>query len=438
MQCQLSASGIITFSYDTNTMQRTAGNALVGISPGNGATVPAASDLSNPGNSPTNTIYQLFDMSGVPAAWDLIGMSVLFVPAGATGYTWVQQFCGTHVEYGAGCYNRTATFYELFPAATFDLSGQTLTMLPAGGGYFVSAAPISSFFTPVAASLGLTDDSLSAPITLPAVFAYPGGSTTSIIVHSNGQVFFGAGAVADYTPTVTNFLGRGPNVGVWNDFNPSAVGSGNVHVDIDSVNSIAYVTWNGVYNFGTTLANTWQVALYLAGSSSPGQVELRFQSLNNTSTLSMVAICGFTPGNGSLDPGSRDLSASVPFTTPPETRALAMSAGPAPTMGSPTTWTVRNVPSSALFTAFVMNFAGLTPPGIDLGFLGAPGCNQLIALGGASTVLLFGQPTVSQTLTLPSGPSWVGFQVYAQGASFVPGANPLGVITSNGVQTTIF
>jgi hypothetical protein len=373
----------------------------------------------------------------VPATWDLIGMSVLFIPTGATGYTWIQQTCGVHQEYGSGCYDRTATFYELFAGSAFDLSGQTLTLLPAGGGYFANTAPISTFFTPLGPSLGLSDDSLSNPIALPAVLPYPGGSTSSITVCSNGRVFLGGGANATFGVTNTQFLTDGPSIGTFFDFNPSA--GGTVVYDWDATNNQAIVTWNGVYAFGTTSPNTWQIVMSLVGSTNPGAVELRWQSFtNNSTTNSGAALVGFTSGNGVPDPGSRDISATVPFTTLPELHALAMSAAPAPTMGSPTTWTIRNIPATASFSAFVMNFAGVTPPGIDLGFLGAPGCNQLIALGGASTVLLFGTPTVSQTLTIPSGPSWVGFRVYAQGASFVPGANPLGVITSNGVQTTIF
>jgi hypothetical protein len=439
MQCQLYSSGMIEFYYDGNTGTHTSGNALIGFSPGANATVPPASDLSVPGTSAVSTIFQLFDISGGTLAWDLTSRAVVFTPTGPTSYVWTQLTCGAmNVSYGAGCYNSAASFYEFFPAATFDLSGQTLTLQPASPGYVVSSAPLSSFFTPVAPSLGLTDDSLSPAITLPAAFPYPGGSTTSIIVHSNGQVFLNAPAVADYDPEVADFLLNGANLGVWNDFNPAAPGSGNIHVDIDAVNLIAYVTWNGVYNFGTTLANTWQVALWLSGSASPGKAEMRFQSFNNTSTLSQVAICGFTPGASANDPGTRDISATVPFVTPGEIHALTLSAAPAPTLGTPVTWTVGNVPATAYFSAHVMNYASIAAPGLDLGYLGAAGCNQLIALGGASSLLIYGAPTATLTITMPTNPSWIGVSVFSQGASFVPGVNPLGVLTSNAIQTTLF
>src|SRR5262249_10971315 len=150
---------------------------------------------------------------------------------------------------------------------------------------------------------------------LPSPLPWAGGSTSSLDIHSNGQVFFNGGGVPDYTATVAEFLTRGASVGAWMDFNPAALGSGGVGFDGDTVAKIAHVTWNGVFAFGTTSPNTWQVAMYLSGSTTPGQIELRFQTVNNNATLAAGCITGYTPGNGALDPGSIDLSVAGPFVT---------------------------------------------------------------------------------------------------------------------------
>src|SRR3990172_11599156 len=101
------------------------------------------------------------------------------------------------------------------------------------------------------------------------------------------------------------------------DFNPAVAGSGQVVVDFDAVNNLCIVTWNGVYAFGTALPQTFQIVMWLAGSTAPGNVEMRFQSLANVATLATNMILAYTPGTTARDPGNRDLSALMPFTSPP-------------------------------------------------------------------------------------------------------------------------
>jgi hypothetical protein len=437
IQMQLYSSGNILFFYDTNVLIRTASAALAGMSPAGGAAVPPASNLSNGGNVTVPTLFETFN--NTTAQCDLTGASLLFVPNGA-GYIWTFIPCSAlNLAYGAGCYNSTRTLYEHFPSSnTFDLSGLTITFTPAGGAYVVTSAPIGAFFAPVAAALALTDDSIAVGNALPSPFPYPGTNTAAVDVHSNGQVFLSGGGVADYTATVAEFLTRGASVGAWMDFNPAAAGSGGVHFDVDAINNVAYVTWNGVYAYGTATPHTMQIALYCNGSVSPGTMELRFQSLANNATLDPNCITGYTPGNNAQDPGNRDLSAVLPVVVPAEARGLLLTAAPGPSLGATVTYTLDRIPLTAILSAHIVSFTQVPAPGVDLGFLGAGGCVQLIGLSGSSNVLMFGSPTATRNLTIPNVAAYAGMVLFSQGATLVVGVNPLGLLTSNAIASYVF
>ena len=437
MQMQLYASGEIVFWYGSNTTMRTTADSLVGLSPGGGAPVPPVSDLSAGGVSPGPTIWQNFDITGGPLLWDLQSRGVIFTPAGP-GYAFTSVACGAGNDaYGSGCYNRPGSAYELFPALGFDLSGQTLTLTPAGSNYLYTTAPLGAFFAPVAPDLGLIDDSVSAPIPLPTAFPCAGGPVTSIVVGSNGRVFLSGAGDTDFDVSAATFLADDPSLGAFYDFDPST--SGTIHCDFDAVNKLAIVTWSGVPGFGSPTLNTWQIVLDLVGSAHPGQIELRFQSLvNDSTTNSSEMLVGYSPGNNALDPGSSDLSATVPFLRlATDILALSLVASPDPTLGTTVTYTIGNIPAAAGVSAHLVSFVGIPAPGTNLGFLGAGGCNQLVGLP-ATSFLLFGSPTASNNITMPASPSFSGFQFYNQGASLVVGVNALGLLTSNGIRSTIF
>jgi hypothetical protein len=129
--------------------------------------------------------------TGVPtsATGGLSGFAVVLkmdysIPAGTALWS----------TYGTGCNNDFISFYEEFPAGTFDLGGTTTTsntilMLPnMQGGHDVVAGP-PAWYTPTSPDLLLGDDAISAVQPLPFTFAYPGGTTTGIVVESNGNVW---------------------------------------------------------------------------------------------------------------------------------------------------------------------------------------------------------------------------------------------------------
>lgn len=79
---------------------------------------------------------------------------------------------------------------------------------------------------------------------------------------------------------------------------------------------------------------------------------------------------------------------------------------------------------------------GPVPLPLDLGFLGAPGCDLLVSID-----LTFGQLTSAigaavQSLPVPSNPALVGNAVHAQWAVFDPPANPFGFVLSDGLRIT--
>ncbi|MBL8734126.1 MAG: hypothetical protein JNN13_17260 [Planctomycetes bacterium] len=80
-------------------------------------------------------------------------------------------------------------------------------------------------------------------------------------------------------------------------------------------------------------------------------------------------------------------------------------------------------------------------PGIDLAFLGAPGCAVYSDLGnGVSTIISnLGLPGfgMSYPLTIPNWPFLLGAQLYGQSAWLDAAANPFGVVTSNGLELVI-
>jgi len=67
--------------------------------------------------------------------------------------------------------------------------------------------------------------------------------------------------------------------------------------------------------------------------------------------------------------------------------------------------------------------------------LGAPGCCLYVNL--EVTFLLAGTGTQSRPLSIANDPSWLGLLIYSQSASFVPGVNPFGAISSNGLALEV-
>jgi hypothetical protein len=144
---------------------------------------------------------------------------------------------------------------------------------------------------------------------LPFTFNFPGGSTTSITLCSNGYVWLDpAQTIADLSGTSAELLSLAPRMAlVWNDLNPTytdpitTLRLGSIHFEVDPVSGDAICTWLNVPQFGTSAApllNTFQLALRANGS-----FEYRFQNITTTN----IVVTGFSEGIGANDPGGSDL-----------------------------------------------------------------------------------------------------------------------------------
>ncbi|MBL8754825.1 MAG: trypsin-like peptidase domain-containing protein [Planctomycetes bacterium] len=333
--------------------------------------------------------------------------------------------------YGTGCYTSYGAYAQTFGAASpFDLGGTASTTVtvnhaPIANGYTVQSGP-NAWFTPVAANLGLTDDSLSAAITLPFTFNFPGGSTTQIRICSNGYVWLnGTSTLADYQPSVTT-LAAGPArlAPLWMDLNPAA--GGTVHYDVEAGNAAVYVTWNGVYQYNTTVANTWQLVL-----RNTGAVEFRYRTIGSTTATSLV---GRSRGVSSVPPNT-DISAAMPFPITVDASGLAFTAVNRPILGTTQTINLTNAPSPATSIGLVVIGFTQVNPGNDLAIIGAAGC--LLYTPATITQTLF--PVTATTpwnLAIPSTPSLANTHLFVQGAVLMPAGsvNPFGLLTSNGID----
>ena len=116
-------------------------------------------------------------------------------------------------EQSANAYQDVSQTFRHFFArkVAFVKFAVAYVVLP-GGATFV---PPSA----TATNLGLGDDSETS-VALSAAFPYPGGSTTSLNVASNGHVSTASNNAAfDYTPTPAEFLAwTNPTWAVWRDF----------------------------------------------------------------------------------------------------------------------------------------------------------------------------------------------------------------------------
>lgn len=346
----------------------------------------------------------------------------------------------TATAYGTGCYNRYASFYEYFAtAAAFDLSNTSFSMLPLGGAGYTVVPGITTFVppSPSATSLTLTDDS-STSVTLPAPFAYDGGVTSSLEVGSNGWVAVAPGNTTTWTPTVASFLSNPATAWYcWRDMNPAAAGSG--QVKFEAIGSIAYVTYDGVYDFdvnGPTAANANTMQFQF--DTATGLVHVVFQTMSPLgSTAANATLVGYSYGGISMDPSSIDISAALAGSlnlvgATAEGPGMSLSPAGRPVLGNSMTLNTANIPNGTAVGANLLGF-GQFNPGIDLSIIGMPGCFQYVTLD-APVIFVVSGTTASMPLSVPNNPALTGMHLFAQSATFTTGFNAFGVLSSNGLD----
>ena len=151
----------------------------------------------------SNTVTQRdFTFSGVGASHGC-NIEIHYTPAATAGY--VQK-------YGDGCYSKPPSWYEFFNVTTtpgtFDISNSGIQCVPNGSSYIVAQGvaaitpPLSTSLTTTTPAVGNNDDGLYAAITLPWSFPYANGSTpgstTQIMIGTNGIVFLSGTATNSF------------------------------------------------------------------------------------------------------------------------------------------------------------------------------------------------------------------------------------------------
>lgn len=436
VQLQLTAAGEFTvWFHPSTTIAQLPHTGVCGVSPG-GVADPGSLDFS--ASFPHNSIAQatLYEEWST-GAFDLAQRTFEFLPNGLGG--WLLQdrpacafVAGAWVPYGAGCPLQSgisgASFYELFTGATLDLSTLEFELTQLGSvGYHVQAAT-GTFFTGYTNVVPMLDDHVVDQI-LPFPFPHPGGVCTTAGFCSNGFVWldnFNNSAPA--APFVPAFLFDGPRISaLWTDLDLTV--GGNAYFDATA--TTAYFTWLNAPDFhNPSLQSTFQVQLH-----SDGRVGLCYQGV--AIGANRPALAGYGLGGATHDPGSIDLSVSVPFTSGTGVLPVTLDwAGAPPVLGNPFPLQVGSLRPTALLGIAVLGFTQFNP-GIPLASIGMPNCSAYASL---DATLGFVMTPPQTALTLPAFPgnaAFAGVQVHTQVAILDAGITPAGLAASNGGTMTL-
>lgn len=371
--------------------------------------------------------------------------------------------CSRSSLLGYGCGGYHDSFYdwiELPADAAVKMSNRQIIMSPAGGGYTVAelASPglidatshpiLTGWATTIAANVGFELDDGQVTVPLSSPFPFPGGVTSNLYVNTNGHISAGDNLAAmdaftrdDWGGFVPGLLGLPHAMWcAWHDYDLSGTGGGNVKA-LDTGTSMI-VTYEGVESAPTGAGNpsTFQFVFDYA----TGTVTLTFGTITgvgaNATTGLDGHLIGFSPGGISLLPVESDVSTDSVYGTAAvgvETATLSLSSSPRPLAG-----TLVNYLSSApgTFPHFGVLFLSVSnpfgPAGLDLAFVGAPGCGAWVDIGVNVQVPQVGVAG-PYGYDLMTDNSFLGLDVFAQAAWLDAAANGFGIVTSNAVQARI-
>ncbi|MCA8966076.1 MAG: hypothetical protein KDC48_14415, partial [Planctomycetes bacterium] len=358
-------------------------------------------------------------------------------PDGVGGYIVTSApACAQHESYGSGCVASYRSFYELFTTTpAFDLSNTAITGLFSGNGYLM--LPGTTAFVPptiAATNLQLVDDG-EGSVSLSSPLSYPGGTTSTLFVCSNGFVSIGSNGTS-YQPSAGGMLSRvSASWNVWHDF----ICNASNNVLFEEAGGVAYFTWDAVLSNHGLAAGSTPSTFQMQFELTTGNFHIVFQNMDNVSVSGYQGgdgyLVGFSPSGASADPGSVDLTTAIPATfvlDSADMRPLSLSAAARPVLGTTANLVVADIPAGTPFGAVLLGFVGYDP-GQPLAGIGMPDCFRYT--DGSATVL-FVAPAATATVpfAVPSGAVWLGYQVYCQGVSYSPPLTPLGAIASNGIQ----
>jgi len=337
---------------------------------------------------------------------------------------------------GAGCAGGSGpcqtSAYEYFsPATAFDLANNNMGFALSGQDYvFGPAAGGSGYVTPTGTAMTLGDDDAQS-VSLPFLLSYPGGTTTTLSVGSNG-VLSPVAATTSFTPDISGFLGGSPVwAACWSDINPAAGGQ----VLVSTSPTAVRISFVGVpsYSGGGTMTFQYEVL-------PSNRVNIYWQACTPTGGDALV---GWTPGNGASDPGNGNLSAMIPAgaTLCPgsnNVQPISLAANLRPILGTTVTLTTSNLPAGTGLAALQIA-ASFPNPAIDLTAIGMAGCFAYIDPATSQTFQAVLAPASSWpvAIAIPNNPAFVAVAIGWQSLAFAPNTTAAGIVSSNGLITLL-
>ncbi len=441
-QVTLDATSSVSITYGAAAVPGTLNpSIIIGASPG-------VASVSNPVSFATRPLVITSDnfaevipaTNGVPIAYGNFKMQ--WTPT-APGYIASDVTCtpnslpvpATSTLVGIGCPAPAGpSMYQMFGTGQSapDLSGLNLTMLPSGGADYIAVPNINPVWFPGFTNNLLLGDDIAVLQTLPFSFPYNGGLETSVYVSSNGFLTIGTTNPGSgcCTGNVAAMLAGAPRVsGWWEDLNPAAGGA--VFADTDPVSGDFVVTWNGVFEFGTTSANTFQIAL-----SPSGSITWRWQTVGGASG---PYLAGYSRGTNTADPGQADLSAvngAIVSSVVQRPLRIAAAAGSRPGVGTTFTVDASEIAPAPNGVFAILLISTEIPGGIPLDLLGLTGCTAYVQLPEIASFfnLTLGAPTASFATPIPADNSILGVSLMSQLVSDDLNANVFGYRVSNGLR----
>lgn len=325
---------------------------------------------------------------------------------------------------GVGCgAGEPSSVYEQFTGGN-DLGGAGLRASWTGSTYVLSNAA-GILVPPLGASLAMGDDE-TRRIALPWAMPTEAGLVHEVWVCSNGWVSFEPTTDVGLSENVPDLLAGPTRIAVmWDDLDPPA--GGNVHAEPDASDpGLFHITWNGVLEFGQTTPNTAQLTL-----AQSGDFRLDYGAVSM-----LDGIAGYSPGHGARDPGPTDFTAVVGTIALGDDRPpVTLHARNRPVLGTVAELVTTSLPPTAISGVQLYSLVATPRPGYALDGIGMPGCflHQAGEIAFSFAVPPGRTAVFHRTIVPPDG-SLAGALLFSQSVLIAPGANPLGVVTSNGIE----
>ncbi len=430
----------------------------IGVSPNPG--VAWADDLITVDNDGVQQRgWQIVDPTGVigpnpspTGVIDSINIEIAYTPS---------PNAARSLAYGEGCYDRPRAFYDQLPEATASgsyLENTGMSFAPLGApveaylpGAGAAYAPPGAGATNLAAGAFTSSSSASwddASVTqaLGFTFPFPGGSTDTVTINSNGKIYLGVTLDGSFATNGASYgsvavLENGPPSGplaqwcpFFTDLDPSdpiaPAGSGVFFEQLTPTS--CRIHWHDLPNWPAVAGQLSQVSMTLDAS---GQVDVAWGVLENSAPGSgNDALIGFASGNG--EPVGMPQMLTGLFGTPTGNGAVApkLVIRGRPVAGATVDLEIEDVSPGTICGCISFAYGFEPLPGVSLANFGLPGCSLFI---DNSTVLagVFFFPGPQNELrwswSVPTGFNGVG--TYLQAATLTPGVNAASLLMTNGL-----